>query len=211
MKPEEIIKALQWRYAVKTFDTEKKVSDADMHTILESGRLAPSSFGGEPWKFIVVTNSEVRAKLQAAGYGQTKIADASHLILLIYRTDVEALPAEMIERTAKTQGKSVEDFAEFKARVDGSVARMTTSEMKHAWSKSQTYIPLGIMIETAALLGVDACPMEGFNNAEVDEILGLADKHLASATMLAVGYRGDDAFAKFPKTRRPFDEVVETI
>jgi nitroreductase len=203
MKSEEITKALEWRYAVKTFDTDKKVSDSDLHTILESARLAPGTIGLEPWKFIHVKNPEVRAKLRAVGYDQTKITDASDLIVIAYRTDRENLAGELIERTAKAQGKTAEELAGLAQMAEGGAAR--------ADLKAQTYIALGMMIETAALLGVDGGPMEGFDNAQVDEILGLKAKNLASTSMLALGYRGDDAYASLPKTRRAFDDVVEVI
>lgn len=203
MKSEEITKALNWRYAVKTFDSAKKVSDADLQTILESGRLAPSTIGLEPWKFIVVNDPAVRAQLRAVGYDQTKITEASHLVVITYRTDAENLPTELVARTAKAQGKTVEDLAGLKQMADGAVQGTSL--------KAQAYIPLGMMVETAALIGIDTGPMEGFDPAKVDEILGLKEKNLASTSMLAIGYRGDDAYAALPKTRRAYDEVVEVI
>ncbi len=203
MKAEEITKALHWRYAVKTFDTEKKVSDTDLRMILESGRLAPSGIGLEPWKFIVVKNPEVRAKLRTVGYDQTKITDASHLVVITYRTDATVLPAELIARTGLAQSKTAEDLA--------GLMQMATNTAAHADLKAHSYIPLGIMIETAALMGIDTGPMEGFDPIQVNEILGLKEKNLAVATMLAIGYRGDDAYASLPKTRRPYDEVIEVI
>src|ERR1700722_14805958 len=97
---EKILAALRWRSAVKVFDAAKKVSDADLHTILESGRLAPSSIGIEPWKFIVVTNPEIRTAMRAASHDQPKVTDASHLIVIARRTDAENLGAEFGARTA---------------------------------------------------------------------------------------------------------------
>jgi nitroreductase len=212
MKKEEIIKALNWRYATKTFDAGKKVSDADLNTILESGRLSPSSFGIEPWKFIVVTNPDVRTKLRAASWDQTKVTDASHLVILARRTDVAALSPELMSRTAQTQGKTEADLAGYKGMVDGSIAgKSAIPGAVESWLSAQTYIALGIMTETAALLDVDTCPMEGFDQTQVNEILGLSAKNLSATTMLAIGYRGDDAYAQAPKTRRPFAEVVEFV
>lgn len=210
-KNKEIIDALEWRYAVKTFDAAKKVSDADFNTIMESARMAPSSVGMEPWKFIVVKSPEIRAKLRAAAYDQTKVTDASHLVVIAARTDGAALPVELIERTAKAQGKTAEELAGLKGMAEGAVVSRTTPEALVAWTKAQTYIALGMMLETAALLGVDAGPMEGFNPAQIDEILGLGSKNLTVATMVAFGYRGEDAYAKLPKTRRAASEVIEVI
>ena len=107
---EEIIKALNWRYAVKVFNPEKNVSEDDLHTILESARLSPSANGSEMWKFIVVQNKEIRQKLREAGDNQPKITDASHLIVLTYRTDIEeSLVKERIDRTAKIQNQDPKD------------------------------------------------------------------------------------------------------
>ena len=208
---EQILSALHWRYAVKAFDSSKKVSDDDIHTILESARLSPSSIGLEPWKFIVVKNLELREKIKAAGYGQTKITEASHLIVIAHRTDADALPAELNDRTSKAQGKLEEDLAQLKGMSEGAVAGHSEPINRDGWLASQTYIPLGIMIETAALMGIDTGPMEGFNPQQVDEILGLKEKNLTSNSMLAIGYRGEDPYATLPKTRRSFEEVVEII
>jgi nitroreductase len=207
MQKQEIIEALKKRYAVKTFDKDKKVSEENLETILESGRLSPSSLGLEPWKFIVVENEELREKIRGASYNQTKITDASHLIIITYRTDTENLVNELIERTAKIQNKTKEELAPFKKMLDGSTNKPENEKM--AWIKSQTYIPLGIMMETASLLDIDNCPMEGFNGAQVDEILGLKEKNLSVATILTIGYRGDDPYAKLQKVRRAYDEVTE--
>lgn len=207
----QIIEALKNRYATKVFDTNKKVSESDLQTILESARLAPSSFGIEAWKFLVVNNPEIRAQLRAAGYDQPKFTDASHLIVLARRTDSENISNELIERTAATQGVTAENLAGLNQMVEGSIAFKTGTNTFDSWTAAQTYIALGIMVETAALMGIDSCPMEGFDAQKVDEILGLADKNLAVVTILALGYRGDDAYATLPKTRRDLDDVVEVI
>ncbi|MDQ5954470.1 MAG: hypothetical protein QG583_398 [Patescibacteria group bacterium] len=211
-KNQEIIKALNWRYAVKIFDKNKKVSDEDLYTILESARLSPSSSGIEMWKFIVVDNPEVRTKLREVGDNQPKITDASHLIVLTYRTDTEkSLVKERLERTAKIQNQSIETLGGLKAILEGGVAKHIKQEDLEYWVKAQAYIPLGMMIETSALLGVDAGPMEGFEPGKVDKILGLKEKNLKSVTMLALGYRGEDPASTRPKVRREFDEVIEFI
>lgn len=204
----EIIGALGKRYAVKTFDPSKKVSDEDLRTILESGRLAPSSFGFEPTKFIVVVNPELRKKISAAGYNQTKITEASHLVVIASRTDADALVPELIARTAATTGKKKEDLAAMEQMGNGAIAARQ-GEARDAWLKSQTYIPLGIMVLTAALMGIDTCPMEGFNAEQVNAILGLKEKNLTAVTMFAIGYRGNDPYASVPKVRRTYDDVVE--
>jgi nitroreductase len=207
---EEIINALKKRYAVKTFDKNKKVSEEDLKTILESGRLAPSSIGLEPWKFVVVENMKLREKLRITSHDQTKVTDASHIIVIAYRTDVKNLVSELIERTVKTRNQNREELAPLQKRYESMMANMPENVQK-SWIKSQVYIPLGIMIETASLLNIDNCPMEGFDGAEVDKILNLTEKNLSVATILAIGYRGDDTYAKLRKVRRDYDDVVEII
>ncbi len=205
----EIVKAMAWRYATGVFDQTKKVSDTDLHTILEAARLSPSSFGIEAWKFIVVTNPEVRAKLREAGYNQPKISEASHLIVIARRTDSESVASELAARKAKAVGKTVEELKGLHDAVAGAFANKGAAA--DAWVAHQAYISLGIMMETASLLGIDNAPMEGFDPAKFDEILGLGSKNLKSTVILAIGYRGTDPLATVPKTRRTFEEVVEMI
>ena len=209
---EEIIKALNWRYAVKVFNPEKNVSEDDLETILESARLSPSANGSEMWKFIVVQNKEIRQKLREAGDNQPKITDASHLIVLTYRTDIEeSLVKERIDRTAKIQNQDPKELDGLKNILENTVASKVKDGTLESWVAHQAYIPLGIMLETAALLHVDAGPMEGFQPNKVDEILGLKEKNLKSITMLALGYRGEDPASARPKVRRAFNEVIEFV
>jgi nitroreductase len=207
----EILKALNWRYAVQSFNQQKKVSADDLKTILESGRLAPSSYGFEPWKFIVVENPEIRLRLQEAGYGQAKISEASHLIVLARRTDArQNMTSERIARTAKTYGQNTEDLEGFRQMLAGSMERQS-DEVLDCDMRAQIYIALGVMVATSSLLNIDCAPMGGFDPVKFDEILGLKEKHLTSTLLLALGYRGEDEAAKRPKVRRQFTEVVEFI
>ena len=209
MMQQEIIESLKKRYAVKTFDKTKKISADDLKTILESGRLSPSSLGIEPWKFIVVDNDGIRGKMREASHGQTNITDASHIIVIAMRTNMERLVSELIERTARIQNRTKEDLAPLQKMLEGAMSM--PEDIKKAWVKAQTYIPLGIMIETASLLGIDTCPMEGFDKVQIDNILGLDKKNLSASTILAIGYRGDDKYATLSKVRRDYNEVVEII
>ena len=207
---QSILDALNWRYAVKTFDPSKSVSEESFRAILESGRLAPSSFGIESWKFIVVENPELRARMRAVSYDQPKVTDAAHIVVFAARTDVSALAGELVERTAKTQGVDPSALDGLRGMVAGYVSALSP-ERALAYAREQAFIPLGMMVETAALLRVDACPMGGFDQAGVDALLGLAERNLTACAMLAVGYRGDDESASRPKVRRAFDDVVEFV
>ena len=208
---EKIVEALKTRYAVQVFDTTKKISEADLNIILESGRLTPSSYGFEPWKFIVVENPDLRLKLREAAYDQAKVSEASHLIVLAYRTDSrQNIVRERIERTAETYKVNADELQDFQVMMQGSIDRQT-DDVLAADMKAQAYIALGVMIETASLLGIDNAPMGGFDNASVDDLLGLKEQNLSAAVFLALGYHGADAAAERLKVRRPFSEVVEFI
>lgn len=209
---EQIIKALNWRYAVKIFDSNKIISEDDLHTILESARLSPSSIGSEMWKFFVIKNKEIREKISEASHNQPQVINASHLIILTYRTDaVKNLVKERLDRTAKIQNDDPSKLTRLKTMLENTILNKEKNGATESWIRSQLYIPLGIMIETASLLGIDSCPMEGFQPNKVDEILNLKEKNLKSITMLALGYRGDDPASKRPKIRRNFEDVVEFI
>lgn len=208
---ETILNALNWRYATKTFDPTKKVSDSDFEIILESGRLSPSSIGLEPWKFIVVTNPDVRVKLRAVSYDQSKVTDASHVVVIARRTDIREHGVQnLIDRVSNQRSVDVESLDGLKQMATGQIS-MKNDEQLDEWNAKQTYISLGMMIETAALLGVDSCPMEGFNSKEVDEVLGLKEKKLTSTIMIVFGYRGEDDFANLKKVRREKKDVIEWV
>lgn len=212
MDLKNIINALRWRYAVKKFDLNKKISAADLQAILESGRLAPSSFGLEPWKFIVIDNLEIRARLREASFNQPQLTDAAKLVVIASRTDiVENITPELLERTAKIQNKEISSLGGLKKVVDGFIASKETAGTLEGWVSAQAYISLGMMMETASLLGIDTSPIEGFSVSKVGEILGLPEKSLRAVVMLALGYRGEDEAALRPKVRREFKEVVEFI
>lgn len=209
MKNEEILKFLNWRYAVKIFDKNKKIKDEDLETILEAGRLSPSSLGLEPWKFFVINDTKTREAIYEYSK-QPKILDASHLIVLTYKTNIDEIIKERLERTAKIQNQKIEELNTYKEFLEGATKNKTPEELD-SWLKAQTYIPLGIMTQTASLLEIDNCPMEGFQNEKIDEILNLKEKNLKSVTILALGYRGEDLNSTKPKIRRELGEVVEII
>lgn len=209
---EQIIQALLARYATDSFDAERRVSDDDLHTILESGRLAPSSFGLEPWHFIVVDNPDIRAKLRAVAWNQKKATDAARLIVIARRTDTrETIASDVVVRTANTRDLSPDALNGYEKMVSESIAGRTDEQLDD-WHARQTYIPLGMMTETASLLGINSTAMEGFDTAAVDDILELRARNLASTTMLALGYaRQDDERASWKKVRRAFDDVVSFV
>ncbi len=209
MNKEQIIDALKRRYATKQFDTSKKIDDANFDALLEVIRLSPSSFGVQPWRFIVVRNPELREKLKAAAYGQPQVTEASHLIVFAIVNNLdEAYIDSFIKSTAEVRGISATTLQPVKEMIMGSVLSKSDTDKK-AWSAKQLYISLGMLLEAAALLGIDASPMEGFDPAEFDEILGLKEKGLAATVICALGYRSEsDPYATYPKSRFSKNEVV---
>jgi nitroreductase/dihydropteridine reductase len=200
-----IINALEWRYATKKFDTTKKISATELDELTEVLRLAPSSFGLQPWKFIVVKDTTLRNKLKGAAWNQAQLTDASHLIVLCARTDVDAaFVRRYVEHTASTRKLPVDALKGFEEMMLGSV-NGRTKEAVVEWNKRQVYIALGMLLEAAALKNIDACPMEGFEPAQFDKILDLTD---CTATVIcALGHRAaDDRLS--PKVRFPKNEVI---
>jgi nitroreductase len=199
---ESILKAMNWRFATQAFDTTKPLEAEKLHTILEAGRLSPSSAGIEPWNFYVVENPEIRKQLGQ----QPKMTEAPALIVITYRTDAQQLIDENIARAAKTHDKTQEELQGFRDMQEGSAN--SKGENVVWWLKSQVYLPLGIMLEAAALLGVDGGPMEGFDPENVAKVLQLPANRKVAA-MLALGYRLEGPARK--KVRQSFDEAVVLV
>lgn len=207
-----IVSALQWRYATKQFDATKKLSPEQLATLLEAMRLSASSFGLQPWKFIVVSNPAVREQLKAAAYGQPQVTDASHLIVLAAKTNLgDANADEFVADISKTRQIPIEGLAELGTMLKGSIARRTP-EQNIEWAKKQCYIALGTLLSAAALEHIDAGGMEGFDAAKFDEILGLPALNLTTAVIAPVGFRSEtDPTAKMAKVRFPKSEVVVEV
>lgn len=210
---EQLLGQLHWRYATKQFDPHRKISAPDWASIEDALLLTPSSGGLQPWKFIVVTDPAARAKLLPASYGQAQITDASHLVVFAAKknfseSDVDAF----ISHTAATRGVPVESLAPFRGMLVGGIVQSMDEKARDAWARNQAYIALGNLLTSAALLGIDACPMEGFDRAQYDEILGLNAQGLATAVIATVGYRAaTDKYANAPKVRFPKEQVFTRI
>lgn len=207
-----IIEALQWRYATKVFDTNKKLSEEQKSVLLESLRMSASSYGLQPWKFVVVTNPEVRMKLKEAAWGQPQITDSSELIVLCVKKNVDsALVDTWMQSIAKQRGVEVETLKGYADMINGSLAGRTPEAAKE-WASRQVYIALGTLLTAAAVLEIDACPMEGFDNKKFDEILGLDAMGVESRVLAAVGFRSpEDKMANLPKARFPKEDVVVEV
>ena len=209
---QNITEALKWRYATKKFDTTKKLSTEQLEIILESLRLSASSYGLQPWKFIVITNPDIRAKLRAAAWNQSQITDASHLIVLAVQKNVDAAYVDrFVDIVSKVKKVPVDALKGYADMMKGSVSSRTPEGVKE-WSSRQVYIALGTALAAAAISGIDACPMEGFDAKQFDEILGLEKMGLESRVLMPVGFRAaDDETAQAPKVRFCKEEVIVEV
>ena len=206
-----ILKAFTTRAAIKVFDATKPVAEKDITTILESARMSPTAYGLQPFKIVHVTNPALRTELVGAAYGQEQVGAAPHLFIIAARTDIDAVFINsFVELVASVRGMKVEDLKQYNDMMVNDITSRTP-EGRFAWAGRQAYIALGAMIETAALLGVDAGPMEGFDVTKVDQILGLKEHNLTALALLAIGYRGDDSYSKMPKVRLSMESLVITI
>jgi nitroreductase len=207
---EALIEALNWRYSVNEFDTNKKVSVHDLETLLEVARLAPSSFGLQPWKFAVVENKEKREAIKAAAWGQAKVTDASHLLVVLSKEEMDEAYIEMyVNHVSKTRNVPVDALKGYHDMMVGAIMPRTP-ENRNEWMALQSYIPVGMLIEAAALLKIDAAPMEGFNPAEVGKILGITG--YTPRVLIGIGYRSEnDKASQYKKVRMSKEEAIVRI
>ncbi len=209
---EEIVDRLNWRYAVKTFDAGKKVSDTDWETLENALVLAPSSYGLQPYKFIVITDQAMKEQMVTAAYGQKQPADCSHLVVVTYKKVLTDEDVEhFVERIVEVRRVERESLAEYEQMMKNSAKKAVNEGYIEAWNSRQAYLALGFLLETAAMIGVDACPMEGFSVEKVNEILNLKD--YSAVTLCAVGYRDaeNDWLAGLPKVRFSKSELIKNI
>ena len=210
---EQLLQQLNWRYATKQFDPHRKIRAADWAILEEALLLTPSSGGLQPWKFIVVTDPAVRVRLTPASYGQPQINTASHLVVFAAKNNFSEADVDAhLKNLAKIQGAPLEALAPLRGMLVGSIIQGLDESARNAWARNQAYIALGNLLTSAALLGIDACPMEGFDRAQYDEMLGLKARGLASAVIATLGYRLPvDKYSSAPKVRFPKEEVFIRI
>jgi len=203
-----LIKSLEWRYASKKMNGSA-VPQEKVDNILKAIQLAPSSMGLQPYTILVVTDLELRKKIQPIAYNQAQIVDGSHLLIFAAWADITpAQIEEYIKHTAAVRNMPAESLEEFKNSLLGIITK-NTAEENFQWAARQSYIAFATAIAAAAEERVDATPMEGFNAAALDELLGLKYKGLRSVTMLPLGYRDveNDWLAKLPKVRREKEKL----
>jgi nitroreductase len=210
IQPQEILEKLQWRYAVKKFDPSKKISEADWFVLEESLRLAPSSYGLQPWKFIVVQDPKIRAALTPVSWNQTQVEDCSHYVVLATLTKIEVAYVEkFVAKIAQVRELDVASLENYKNLMVSDLVNGPRSAIVQWWSQRQSYIAMGMLMETAALLDIDACPLEGIEPAAYDRILQLEGSGYAAVAAVALGYRSlEDKYQLLKKVRFDCDDVI---
>jgi len=202
------IESLQWRYATKKFDASKKISEDDLKILLETMQLTASSYGLQPYHIFVITDPEIRKKLQPVSWGQTQIVDASHLIVLANKTEIDAeWIDEYLTNVSSTRNIPLEALNDYSDFMKSKILPLSFEEQAN-WATKQNYLVLGNLLSSAAELRIDACPMEGFEVDAYDEILGLSTKKLSTSLVAAVGYRSaEDDTQHYAKVRQPQNEL----
>ncbi len=213
LSSEQLLGALNWRYATKKFNAAAPIS-ADLWKTLEIALvLAPSSFGLQPWKFVVVTDPQVKAQLVPHSWGQSQPADCSHMVVFAVKTALDQGHVDQfLARQIEVRGGSMEALAGYRGMMLGSLQKAADAGYLDVWQTHQVYIALGQFMTAAALLAVDTCPMEGIAPVEYDRILGLTGSGYKTVVACAAGYRAvDDKYASLKKVRFPASEVVKHV
>lgn len=217
MSNEAILQAFQFRHACKEFHADRKISAADFEFILETARLSPSSFGFEPWRFIIVQKPELRQKLLPVTWGAQKtLPTASHFIIVLARKSAGMLPEAdyiqyMMKEVQQLPGEAVAGKRErYRLFLEEDFDLLGNDRLMFEWASRQTYIAAANMMTAAAQIGIDSCPIEGFGKEQVEELLakeGLLDgNQFGVSCMLAFGYRAKEPAR--PKTRQSLDQIT---
>jgi nitroreductase len=209
----QLLDALQWRYATKVFDATKKIPADIWQTLERALVLTPTSYGLQPYKFLVINDPARRAELLPHSWNQKQVVDASHFIVFTARTKVtDADVNKLIQLTSNVRKIPAESLNFYRDMMLGDVVNGPRSKTAHEWAARQAYIALGNLMTCAAVLGVDVCPMEGLNPAEYDRVLGLNNSGYATVVACALGYRAaSDKNASLPKVRYDTRELVQQI
>ncbi len=215
MEQNQIIDSLNWRYATKKFDANKKISAPDWKVLSESLHLAPSSYGLQPWKFLVVQNKETLKKLTPLSWNQTQVEDCSHYIVFTTLNKVtEDHVKKFIAKTAEVRGQQPNDqgLMAYQDMMIGDVVKGPRSEIGKWWSQRQSYIAMGFLMQTAALLKIDTCAMEGIDPKGYDDVLGLTGTGYETVAAVACGYRhSDDKYQTMKKVRFDTSDVIKFV
>ena len=207
----QLLQALQWRYATKTFDPSQRIPTETWEALESALVLTASSYGLQPWKFLVISDAELRAQLRPHSWNQSQITDCSHLVVLLKKREILAADADrLIEATATTRGIDASLLEGYRQMIQVDLIDGPRSQAIGQWSANQVYIALGNLLTSAALLEVDTCAIEGFSPSDYDKILGLESSDYKSCVVCACGYRSaEDKYAGLAKVRYSASDLIE--
>ncbi|MEM6451401.1 MAG: NAD(P)H-dependent oxidoreductase [Cyanobacteria bacterium P01_D01_bin.105] len=213
LSPAELLEQLNWRYATKQFNADKQIPVETWDALADSLVLTPSSYGLQPWKFVVVTNTETKETLKPLSWNQSQITDCSHLVVFTIKKNLTAADVDkFIESTAEARGDDVASLSGYRNMIVSDVVKGPRSFNVNEWAARQAYIALGNFMTCAAVLGVDACPLEGIDPAGYDKVLKLQEDGYATVVACAAGYRAStDKYAQLAKVRYPKSEMIMTV
>lgn len=199
---------LHWRYATKKFDSSRVIPQPLLESLLESLRLSPSSFGLQPWKFLIIRDLELRKKIQAIAWNQPQVTESSHVIALCKLKDMDEMYVKkFIKQTAEKRGVPLESLSGYEQMMLGFLKNLSPGA-KTDWMGRQIYLALGMLLAECAFRRIDACPMEGFDSKKFDSLLELEKMGLESIVLCPVGYRAqDDKHAGLEKIRFSSGEI----
>ena len=207
-----VIDQYKWRYATKKFDAKKKISDSNIELIKESISLAPTSYGLQLFKVIIVENQEIKNELKKASYNQSQISDASHIFVFCNSTKIIGDDIDTyIKNKSSIQNKPISEISGY-----GDFLKTTLLKKEHKkvsiWTANQVYIALSHLMTFCPSIGIDSCPVEGFDSYKYNEILNLNNRNLNSTVVAAVGYRSNKDSSQYEKKiRKSNDELFDTI
>ena len=211
--PQDLIDALAWRYATKVFDPRKQIPDTEWRALEDALILSPSSYGLQPWKFLVITDAAMRQKLLTVSWNQKQVTDCSHFVVFAGRTDVVAADIDkLIQTISRVQKRDAASLEMYRGMMLGDLVNGARHAVITEWVSRQVYITLGNLLNSAAMLGIDTCPMEGIDPVKYDEVLGLKGTGYTTKVACAAGYRSAvDKYALLPKFRYTREEVIQAI
>lgn len=210
---QQLLNALQWRYATKVFDATRKIPADVWQTLERALVLTPTSYGLQPYRFLVINDPVKRAELVPHSWNQKQVVDASHFVVFTARTKITGADVtKLIQRTSDIRKIPATSLNFYRDLMLGDVVNGPRGKTAHEWATRQTYIALGNLMTSAAVLGVDTCPMEGLEPAEYDRVLGLSGSGYATVVACALGYRAaNDKYASLPKVRFEAKELVQQV
>ncbi|MEB3265943.1 MAG: NAD(P)H-dependent oxidoreductase [Cyanobacteriota bacterium] len=211
LAPGALESALNWRYAVKTFDASRQIEPTTWAALENSLVMSPSSYGLQPWKFLVITDAALRANLRPHSWNQSQITDASHLVVFLAKREITPSDLDqLIHATSAVRGMAAEQLGFYREMMKRDLVDGPRSQQIERWASNQVYIALGTFMTAAALLGVDTCPIEGFSPPDYDRILGLQSDPYRSCVVCVAGYRdAADKYADLAKVRYSPSELIE--